>query len=211
MLVRNRLRVALLALATVGLAALFVTHFWFAAPGHQVVRTTGSSPQSASASSMSVLPGYEQLSPAQMLDRSMSLPGMHGIVRGVVGRGTVTQLSDGETVTDFALTITDARPTAGPPERVGAKLTLRVFGGCMPAAGRTLCAGSPDAPQVATGDDVFVFVRDQGSQLGGNTNSRLVASSSADVLTVRGGLVQGQGEWAGYSEPVDSFLRHFTR
>jgi hypothetical protein len=62
---------------------------------------------------------------------------------------------------------------------------------------------------VAAGDDVFVFVRDQGSQYGGNTTSRVLASTSADVFTVRAGVVYGEDLGVTYSEPVDSFLRHF--
>jgi hypothetical protein len=191
------------------LVALGVAFLLFAIAGRHPARPTGSSGQSGSVSSIAVLPGYEKLSPAQRLDRALSLPGMHGIVRGTVGPETVTTLPDGEMVMDFAFRITDARPTARPPERVGASLTLRVPGGCMSTGNLRVCATAEDSPQVAAGDDVFVFVRDQGSFYGGSTTTRLVASSSADVFTVRGGLVYGQGAGAGSPEPVDTFLRHF--
>jgi hypothetical protein len=155
---------------------------------------------------MSTIPGYENLTPAQKLDRSLSLPGMHGIVRGRVGNGTAVRLPNGEIDTDFQFTVTDARPTTRAPERVGTTLTLRVPGGCLPLG---MCAGVEDAPQVAAGDDIFVFVHDQGILLGGNTATRLVASQSDDVFTVRGNVVYGQGSFAGYTEPANVFLAHF--
>ena len=71
------------------LAALGVTLVLLRTAGHP----TSGTPQSNTSSSIGVEPGYEQLSPAQRLDRSLSLPGMQGNVRGIVGPGTVTQLS----------------------------------------------------------------------------------------------------------------------
>src|SRR5437016_5688495 len=99
---------------------------------------------------------------------------------------TAVKVPDGEIATDFQFTVTDVRPTVGAPERVGTTLTLRVPGGCLPGG---MCGGAEDAPQVAAGDDLFVFDQDQGSLLGGNTTTRLVASTSANVFTVRGNVV----------------------
>lgn len=191
-----------IALCSASVIALLTVH-------HETSHRTGAKVQAQSGESFGRQPGYANLSPAEMLDRAMSLPGMHGVVRGLVGKGTVLQLLPGVNATDFAFTVTDALPNANRPEPLGATLTLRVPGGCVPSSGRTLCGSSPGGPSVVSGEDVFVFVRDQGNLLGGNAASRIVASSSADVLTVRNGVVHGQGAWLSYSEPVESFVRHF--
>jgi hypothetical protein len=139
------------------------------------------------------------------LDRALRLPGMHGVLRGVVGQSTVLQLSNRDIVTDYLFTVTGARPLIGPPAAIGQTRVLRVQGGCI----GTLCSG-PSSLSIATGEEIAIFVRDQGTQYGGNTPNRIVLSSPYDVFIVRGGIATGEADWSNYSESIDNLLQRFN-
>jgi hypothetical protein len=162
--------------------------------------------QASRSASEAVLPGYTNLTVAQKLDRAMKLSGMHGVLRGIVGSSTTLQVQNQDIVTDYHFVVTDARPMAAPPALIGQAIALRVQGGCI---GR-LCSGSSSrGPQIATGEDIVLFVRDQGTLYGGNTSTRIVLSSAYDVFIVRNGIATGEADWSSYSEPITNFLHHF--
>lgn len=158
-----------------------------------------------------VLPPYRGLSPSQMLERSMQVPGVMGVVRGTTGVPTVDTVPGiggrgTALVTDipFAVTEVDGRPQM--PYRVGTTIVLRVPGG---RRGNVVDVYE-GAPQVRANQDLFVFVRDQGVTGGGNTPSRIVASAPSDVLTVHDGMVVGGRGWPGVEEPLSTFRSHFA-
>ncbi len=157
--------------------------------------------------------GYEKLATAQKLDRAQTLPGVRGVVEGVVGIPVshwVAWRSSGmpsDLVTDFPLKVLQYIGSGPDPYNLGSQITLRIPGGQI---GRTTQVWE-GTPEVRPGAHVFVFLRDQGVVVGGNAATVLVASSTGDVLEVRNGLVVGQGESANFREPIDQFRRHFHR
>lgn len=157
-------------------------------------------------------PEFARLTPDERLDRVLSLPGMRGVLRGVTGSPTSHSIQwpgspSRNIVTDFPLKVEEFLGAAPAAYSAGEAVTLRVPGGTVGA----VTARAEDAPLVAAGEEVFIFVRDQGSYLGGNTAAVVVASDTADVMTVRQGLVHGQGVDAAFVEPVAAFRQHFLR
>lgn len=169
---------------------------------HAIKSTDGS----GTGESGGLAPGYYNATIQRKLDQAMSIPGMHGVVRGTVGSGRTFQIPSRDIVTDYEFTVTDARPSARPPYRLGLKMSIRVQGGCI----GQLCGGSSSpGPNISTGDELVAFVRDQGTIYGGNSQDRLILSSPYDVFVIRNGLARGQGEWTGYTEPVGSLMQRF--
>lgn len=156
------------------------------------------------------------LSPDQVLDSRLSDPGVHGIVRGVVGTPSVIPLPDPDSprtnllATNYQYEVKaflGAGPALYPP---GAKITLRVPGGRLGNQGYE----QEDAPRLSAGEEAYVFVRDlpplYTRDWGQNGTSLLVAVVSDDVFDVRNGVVHGQGLNTKLAEPVATFEGHFT-
>lgn len=160
-------------------------------------------------SSHIVGPNTGGLSIPQQLDRSVKLPGIKGVVRGVVGTPLVRTLPSGVplgVVTDFPFSVKAFDGPGPSPYPTGVPITLRVPGG----ATGSVRVRDNDAPTVTAGEELFVFVRNQEVIGGGNTSAVLVASSRMDVFVVRNGVVYGQGEWAQLAEPIAIFEKHFV-
>lgn len=159
-----------------------------------------------------LLPGFANLSPDQLLDRSLTLPGMRGIVRGHVEATismhnlTIPASDQQNLVTDFAFLVEAYYGHGSPPYPLGSTISLRVPGGAI----GNIISVTENAPTVTPGMEIFVFVRDQGTVAGGNTSTVLVASSTADVLRVVGDKVVGQGSFAAVAESLPQFLTHFN-
>lgn len=158
-----------------------------------------------------MLPGYQNLTTDQKLDRALSLPGMRGIVRGATASPTVHAVPEkgfpsGEIVTDYPFRVRGFIGSLPSPFAIGATISLRVPGGSIAGVTST----EEGSPLVAPGEELYVFVRDQGSIAGGNTSAILVASSTYDVFEVRNGIVHGEGDWARFSETRSAFERHFV-
>ncbi len=158
------------------------------------------------------LPEYDSLTIPQKLDRSLSLPGIRGLVLGRIGSGKSTLLRPGTgdqaIVTDYPFALTGSYGRLGADYRAGLTVTLRVPAGCL----NGLCGSVEAAPSVRSGEDVYVFVRDQGDVWGRNSATLLIVSSVFDVFeVVNGQIVRGQGPWSSFVEPVQVFERHFGR
>jgi len=151
----------------------------------------------------------------QVLDRSLSAPGVRGIVRGVVGSATVVRLPDPDSVkndllaTNFSFQVESFLGKGPSPYPPGARITLRVPGGTL--GGQTFV--EEDGPRVHPGQELYVFVIDLApvytTRWGQNSNSVLVAVDNGDVFEVVNGVVRGQGLNANLAEPVATFESHF--
>lgn len=159
-------------------------------------------------------PANVGLTAPQRLDRALSLPGMHGIVRIKLapGSGSSSVLSDGTVVTDYqASVVATVGADSSLPFRPGGTMTLRVPGGTAvptagPEAGKMITTAAEDAPSVQPGEELLVTARDQGVIAGGNSSTRLVASNSADIVRI----ANGEAYWLQYHEPLDQMLRRFS-
>ncbi|GEM_PF-4027062 len=157
------------------------------------------------------LPQITALTVDQRLDRDLSWPYVHGVLRGVTGSPTVRTLARpnerfGEVVTDFPFAASAAYSHGTSPYPTATTITLRVPGGST----ASIVTRVEGAPTVAANEELFVFVRDQGAVAGGNTKTVLVVSSEGDVFQVRGGIVHGQGALSAFSEPLAVFQQHFA-
>jgi len=149
----------------------------------------------------------------QKIDRSLTLPGIKGVLRGAVtGDPTTHTVPKGGgsrftwTVVDFPFRVTAFLGPVEAPYPIGVAITLRIVD-----LSEDVNAGqSGQTFGVAAGDDLFVYVRNQGVIGGGNTGTILVASQAYDVFTLRNGVVYGKGEWASFAEPLATFEKHFT-
>lgn len=152
---------------------------------------------------------YRALTVDQKLDRALSLPGIRGLGQGRVGAPVshVLQTSSGPavTVTDYPMIVVDWLGPTPAPYSVGATITLRIPGGTVGNLRMTV----DGAPIVQSGEEVFVFVRNQGTIAGGSGPTTLVASDGTDVFQMVSGRVKGQGRYKGLVESLSSFKRHF--
>lgn len=156
------------------------------------------------------------LSIDQVLNASLSQPGVHGIVRGTVGAPSATELPNPDNpqfrllATEFPLLVQAFLGRGPSPYPIGKTVTLRVPGGTVGA--RTVQA--EDAPQVKQGEDLYVFLRDPGpffeNRWGRNGSNLVVAVDAVDVFEVRNGVVHGQGTDSALAEPVAVFEQHFA-
>ncbi len=156
-------------------------------------------------------PQIASLSVDQRLDRDLSLPDVHGVLRGTTGVPIVRSVQQGHTsttvlVTDYPFVVKKLFAHATLPYAIGDSIFLRVPGGSL--GGRV--TEMEGAPKVAALQDLFVFVRDQGEVAGGNNETTVVLSGVGGVFTVVGDLVRGQGQLAGFSESVPMFEQHFA-
>lgn len=203
MLTRSRLAAAAASVAVVAATATAVI----------VHSTTSGGLVAGSHGDMAItVPGYQGLTADQKLDRALSLPGMHAVIAGHTGSPTTHTIPDSHgykgttVVTDFPFTVTRVITRGRSAYAVGEVVTLRMQGGS--ADGLTMSVD--DSPSVPAKSDVFVFDRDQGIIAGGSSNSVLVVSNPADVFTVRGTTVVGQGPFVNVAEPLDRFVSHFS-
>lgn len=187
--------------------------------GNRAIRVSADATQGSATSSDSlqgVAPWAQGLTPDQLLDRSLSQPGVHGVVRGVVGSPSTEVLpnpdrSQGNLLTtEFPFTIQALLGPEPSPYHAGETVTLRIPGGQIGNRGMSV----EDAPQVKAGESVYVYVTDKppffAQQWGSNTSTMLVAISDDDVFVIRNGFVYGQGAFARLAEPVSTFQRHFA-
>ena len=162
-----------------------------------------------------VIPGYQNLTEDQILDRSMSVGGMRGMVRGSTGAAVAHLIHDrlhpsGIVVTDYPFLVQAFYGRGSAPYALGTSIVLRIPGGTVPdASGRPEQTTVEDAPSLAMAAEYFVAVRDQGEQLGGSSASVLVATDVSDVYPVHDGSVTGEGSLASWSESIDRFVAHF--
>jgi hypothetical protein len=163
------------------------------------------------------LPGYAGLSIDQILDRSMSLPGMKGVVLGAVSAPNVHVIDQSSTirglaVTDFVFTVSGFVGRGPTPYVVGSQIVLRIPGGeYSDGTGTKVAVTAENAPIVSAGNTYFIAVRDQGTWLGGNTKTILLATDPSDVFPVVGATVKGEGPWSTFAEPITSFEAHFRQ
>jgi hypothetical protein len=158
-------------------------------------------------------PTVKALSIDQQLDRSSTLPWVKGVLRGVVTGQPTTQTVPQTsyptlswTVTDFPLSVKGFLGPAISPYPISVTITLRIVD-----LTEDVDTGQPGQTfGVATGDELFVYVRDQGEVGGGNRGTILVASSRVDTLTLRNGVVYGHGAWKSLAEPLATFEKHFV-
>lgn len=157
-------------------------------------------------------PTAKALTIPQKMERSITQPGIKGVLRGIVTgnptTGTVPKSSDGQftwNVVDFPFSVKGFLGPVATPYAIGVPITLRIvdFAEDVSPGQRGQTFG------VKTGDELFVYVRDQGVIGGGNTGTVLVASQPYDILTLRNGIVYGNGAWASYAEPLATFEKHF--
>lgn len=157
-------------------------------------------------------PTVKALSITQQLERSITLPYIKGLLRGVVGSPTshtVTDVTEPRMnwhVTDYPFRVTAFLGSAASPYPISTTITLRLVD--LSDDGST--GQSNLTSQIKSGDELFVYVRDQGMIGNGNTGTTLVASSLVDFLTLRNGTVYGHGQWASLAEPLATFEKHFV-
>lgn len=173
----------------------------------------GSQQVTAVSSSKGVL--NPSLSPDQALDLKISQAGVHGIVHGTVGAASAVSLPNPDSsrsnlvATNFPFQVRASLGTGPAPFATGTTITLRIPGGTL----GTQSTQAEDAPQVASGDELYVFVRDVApyfaTRWGQNTGNLLVVVNADDVFQVRGGIVHGEGTNAALAEPVAVFEQHF--
>jgi hypothetical protein len=142
----------------------------------------------------------------QRLDRSLSVPGVLGILRGTTGTPRISTIAaagpfQGAIVTDYPFTIAGGFGSALTKYPVGTVVSLRVLGGTI--GDQTSVVSN--SPKVSAGKEYYVWVRDQGVIAGGNTSSVIVVSTPYSVHEIRDGVVYG----VGYSEPLATFEQHF--
>lgn len=89
------------------------------------------------------------------------------------------------------------------PDRRGTTVSLRVPGGTLDNGTDTVSG----MPEVSVGGDYYAWVRDQGVIAGGNTDSVIFATVTADLHEVNDGIVYGPE----YAEPIAQFEAHFVR
>lgn len=159
----------------------------------------------------SIRPDYAGLSVDQQLDRSLTLPGIHGVLRGTTSSPiarTLSITSDGfsQIVTEFPFKVVGFLGPGTSPYPVGTTITLRIPGGTV----GNIRSIVEDVPSIRPNADIFVFVRDHGTYLGGNTGVILIATDDTDLFTVRNGIVSGQGKWKQLSESLAAFEKHFV-
>lgn len=158
-------------------------------------------------------PKVKALTIDQQLDRSSTLPWVKGVLRGVVTgqptTHTIPQVSYPTlkwTVTDFPFSVKGFLGSVAAPYPISVPITLRIVD-------LTEDVDSGQTGQtfgVTSGDELFVYVRDQGEVGGGNRGTILVATSPVDILTLRNGVVYGRGAWKSLAEPLATFEKHFT-
>lgn len=163
-----------------------------------------------------VVPDPLGLTIDQRLDRSLSYPGVRGVLRGVVGAPVARNLPDPNhpqlslVATEFPLVVRAVFSHGAFPYGVGKTITLRVPGG---ATGKTAMSVE-DAPHVTPGEEVYVYVQDpspfDASRWGDNSDHLVVAAQDTEIFTIHRGVVQGEGPLAGLAEPVAVFERHFV-
>jgi hypothetical protein len=135
------------------------------------------------------------LTPDQLLDRSLSDPATHGVMRGVTGAPKAVELPnpghqpDSVIATDFPFTVQAFFGREASPYAIGSTIALRIPGG---AAGNIRMTAE-DAPQIQAGEHLYVFVRDLGPLFEGlwgrNSSNLLVANTADDVYSLSTGLV----------------------
>jgi len=148
-------------------------------------------------------------SPDAKLDRSLSLPGMRGVLRGVVGRQTSLQmLPSGVSVTlsDFIVDSSYGFAAAAPAYTSGQHIQIAVPGGDL--AGRTTTV--EDAPTLHAGEQVFIFVQgNAGGQLfDGLPAATVLLRDKSSLATVDS--TTDAVHWEDLTEPTSTFTRHFT-
>lgn len=155
-------------------------------------------------------PSVAALSPDARLDRSLSLPGMRGVLEGTVGATTaVKTLSGGAVVSLTDLLITDRLGFATGDSAtylLGQHAQLAVPGGATPGSMTTV----EDAPTLHRGDHVFIFVQ---THAGGQRFATVPAAvivladkSATATLNTNNNTVT----WQNLTEPATAFEQHFT-
>lgn len=155
-------------------------------------------------------PSVAALNPDAKLDRSLSLPGMRGVLRGVVGTQTTQQvLPSGVNVTlsDFTVDSGYGFAPAAPAYTSGQHIQIAIPGGDLAGSTTTV----EDAPTLRAGQQVFIFVQ---SNAGGQLFSGLPAvavllrdkSSVATVDSTRGIV-----HWEDLTEATSTFTQHFIQ
>jgi hypothetical protein len=153
-------------------------------------------------------PSVAALSPDQKLDRSLSLPGMKGVLQGTVGKAlSVRSLPGGSivTISDFSVEKTFGFASgADPAVAAGQHVSVAVLGGHLGSQ----TTDAEDAPTIRTGDHLLVF--DQAGA-GGQLFAEL--GTAVIVLADRSAVARinpdGSVSWEGITEPAASFTQHF--
>lgn len=151
-----------------------------------------------------VPPENRGAAPTELLARSLSYPGMRGVVEGVVsGDGRMEEVPKNHrttliTVFEFEVIATHGAPAPLYPP--GQTIQLIVGGGELDGR-RVEWDGTPE---VSAGEHLLVWVGDEGdTPAGQTTDARLVVLSADSVARVVGATV----EWSGAQIPVSEVLR----
>ena len=153
-------------------------------------------------------PSVAALSPDQKLDRSLSLPGMRGVLLGTVGAALPTRALTGGavvTISDFTVEATYGFAGAASNYTAGQHISLAVPGG---RAGNHITSAE-DAPVIHPGDHLFLF-----DQTGAGGTAYAQLGSAVIVLADRSAVARLNPDhsitWEGFTEPAATFTQHFT-
>ncbi len=212
-----------LALASAALLLAACAPTRQAGPGPD--RPAAPAPNGGSSASRAVDPEYARLSTPEKLDRTLASPSTRAVLEGRAGSPTSRVVPEqgssyGRQVQDVPFAVRAVHGRRSSPYAAGSSITLRLPG--PPAQPPPAPPGQPqlvvketDGPQpptVQAGRDYFVLARDVGIWAGGTTATVIVLTSPVDVFLVEpDGLVRGQGPWADFAEPLDTFRRRLAR
>lgn len=171
-------------------------------------------PEAADEERAPLLPSSTTAPGAQRLSVAFDVPGTQGAALMLLGSAEPKIISTEirpEPVVEFSISVLDVFADEDAVVDLRELTVLRV----------PTDESYPDAPVLRPGDVVFAIYRDQGLLAGGNSKTRVVASTEADIVRVLGSGVTGpvevgdldnaQATWLGYTEPFDAMRARFAR